>query len=85
IGCVFSSPSTSESCKKPSSFDNNSRWRRRWSAKERVVTDIGVRNGVAEKERRNVNNKARVKPCMVRNQQGWLAWLVEVANDIIKD
>ena len=49
------------------------------------MTDVGVRNGVAEKERRNVNNRARVKSCVVRNQQGWPAWLVEVAGDVIKD
>ena len=85
IGCVFSSPSTSESHKKQSSSDNNNhrRWRR--SAQEHALTDLGVRNGVAEKERRNVNNRARVEPCMVRNQQGWPAWLVEVADDVIKD
>ena len=85
IGCVFSSPSTSESHKKQSSSDNNShrRWRR--SAQEHALTDLGVRNGAAEKERRNVNNRARVEPCMVRNQQGWPAWLVEVADDVIKD
>ena len=85
IGCVFSSPSTSESHKKQSSSDNNShrRWRR--SAQEHALTDLGVRNGAAEKERRNVNNRARVEPCIVRNQQGWPAWLVEVADDVIKD
>ena len=72
------------------------------------MTDVGVRNGAAEKERRNVNirashsagadfpassppaagidrRKPRVEPCMVRNQQGWPAWLVEVAGDVIKD
>ena len=26
-----------------------------------------------------------VEPCMVRNQQGWPAWLVDVAGDAIKD
>ncbi|KAK4569186.1 hypothetical protein RGQ29_004547 [Quercus rubra] len=110
MGCVFSSPSTSEwRRKKPSSStDNNGRRRRRRSTEESAVTDVGVRNGAAEKERRNVNirashsagadfpassppaaginrRKPRVEPCMVRNQQGWPAWLVEVAGDVIKD
>ena len=110
MGCVFSSPSTSESRrKKPSSSsDNNGRRRRRRTAEERAATDVGVRNGAAEKERRNVNirlshsagadfpasstpaggidrRKPRVEPCMLRNQQGWPAWLVEVAGDVIKD
>ena len=85
MGCIFSSPSTSESRKKPSSSNNNRRRRWRRSAQERALTDVGVRNGAAEKERRNVNNRARVKPCMVRNQQVWPAWLVEVTDDVIKD
>lgn len=112
MGCVFSSPSTSESrSKKPSSStitdDNNGRRRRRRSTEERAAsTDVGARNGAAEKERRSVINKRashsagadfpassttvdrrkpRVDPCMVRNQQGWPAWLVDVAGDVIKD
>lgn len=112
MGCVFSSPSTSESrSKKPSSStttdDKNGRRRRRRSTEERAASaDVGVRNGAAEKERRSVINKRashsagadfpassttvdrrkpRVDPCMVRNQQGWPAWLVDVAGDVIKD
>ena len=109
MGCVFSSPSTSESRrKKPSSSSDNNGRRRRRTTEERAATDVGVRNGAAEKERRNVNirlshsagadfpassipaagidrRKPIVEPCMLRNQQGWPAWLVEVAGDVIKD
>ena len=71
------------------------------------MTDVGVRNRAAKKERQNVirashffgadfstsstpaegidRRKPRVEPCMVRNQQGWPAWLVDVVDDVIKD
>ena len=81
-----------------------------WSGiKDCAMTSVGVRNGAAKKERRNVirfrashsiradfptsstptrgidRQKPKVEPCMVRNQQGWPAWLVDVAGDVIKD
>ena len=65
MGCVFSSPSTSESHKKPSSSDNNShrRWRR--SAQEHALTDLGL--GMGQLRKRG--------GMLITGRESSLAWL----------